>query len=252
MTDRFPICHPITAAYEGGWSNHPQDPGGATMYGVIQTVYDAWRKKKGLPRRSVKFIEMSEALEIYRTNYWVPCGAPNLFPGVDLAVYDASVNSGVSRGRKWLAASLGSTDHTETVKRICRARLSFMQSLKIWKTFGKGWGRRVAGIEAKGVAMAMEAMGTTAGAIRTRAKIEASQATADAKSADKTTKTLGTAGAASGGAPVAADQVVTPVDTTTLAMLGVVALVCIVAAIIFFAKKRAAEARAEAYQEISA
>ncbi|CUX63012.1 MULTISPECIES: hypothetical protein [Agrobacterium] len=83
-------------------------------------------------------ISLSEAL-IYREKYWNPTAVKfNLFPGVDLAVYDASVHSGVSRGIKWLKSATGSNDHAGTVKRICRARLSFMQSLAIWKQFGKG------------------------------------------------------------------------------------------------------------------
>ena len=96
MADRFDVCHPITAKWEGGWSNHKADPGGATMYGVTQAVYDKWRKKRGLKTQSVRNITMQEALIIYKENYWNACGAPDLFPGVDLSVYDASVNSGVS------------------------------------------------------------------------------------------------------------------------------------------------------------
>ena len=56
----------------------------------------------------------------------------------------------MSRGIKWLKASVGSSDHTVTARAICRKRLSFMQSLKIWKTFGKGWSNRVADIEVIG------------------------------------------------------------------------------------------------------
>ncbi len=77
MTDRFEACHHITAGWEGGWSNHPDDPGGATMYGVIQSVYDAYRKRKGLPTRSVRLITRTEALDIYRAEYWEKCGAPS-------------------------------------------------------------------------------------------------------------------------------------------------------------------------------
>lgn len=70
--------------------------------------------------------------------------------GVDLATYDASVNSGGSRGGKWLLTSVGGPDY-ETAKRICAKRLSFAQSLKICKTIGKGWSHRIADFEAKGV-----------------------------------------------------------------------------------------------------
>ncbi|KQO80231.1 hypothetical protein [Rhizobium sp. Leaf262] len=142
----------------------------------------------------------------------------NLFPGVDLAVYDASVNSGGSRGLKWLKASAGSNDHSETVKRIYRARLSFMQSLAIWKSFGKGWGRRVADSEAKGVAMALAAMGVTEVAIKTKARTGSVAAQKQASTAAKTATGAATTSVATGSAPVVEPTAMA--DTTTLWVLG--------------------------------
>lgn len=249
MTDRFDVCHPITAGWEGGWSDHKDDPGGKTMYGVTQATYDGWRKSKGLPLRSVRLITMAEALSIYRTNYWEACGAPNLFAGVDLAVYDASVNSGVSRGRKWLKASAGSNDHSVTVKRICRARLSFMQSLAIWKSFGKGWGRRVADIEVKGVAMALAAMGATESRIRAEAKAEAAAAQNASRNAAKKAVTSA-GGAVSSGAAPAVDP--SAADPSALWLFGALFLFLAVGAGVMFVRKRAADARAEAYGKAAA
>lgn len=157
MSDRFETCHAITAKWEGGWSNHPADPGGKTMYGVTEAVYHAWLRTKGRATRPVRNITMAEALEIYRDRYWNPTAVRyNLRPGVDLATYDAGVNAGVSRAIQWLTKAQGGPDH-QTVKRICAFRLSFKQALKTWATFSKGWTRRVADIEAKGVAMALAA-----------------------------------------------------------------------------------------------
>ncbi|TIX97406.1 MAG: N-acetylmuramidase, partial [Mesorhizobium sp.] len=56
--------------HEGGYVNHRQDPGGPTNKGVTQRVYDAYRKGKGLPMRSVKHITMDEVYEIYDRQYW--------------------------------------------------------------------------------------------------------------------------------------------------------------------------------------
>jgi len=150
---RFETCHAITAKWEGGWSDHPSDPGGKTMYGITQGTYHAWLRKQKSKIRPVRQITKTQALAIYKQNYWSPI-ASRLKPGVDLAAYDACVNSGLGRARKWLAASVGGKDH-ETVKRICARRLAFMRSLRIWKTFGRGWSRRVADIEARGVKMAL-------------------------------------------------------------------------------------------------
>lgn len=153
--DRFDVCHAITVAWEGGWSDHPADPGGKTMYGITEAVYHAWLRTKGRAERPVRTITKAEALEIYRDRYWNPTAERyRLKPGVDLATYDAGVNAGVTRAIQWLTKAQGGPDH-QTVKKICAARLSFKQGLAIWKTFGRGWTRRVADIEAKGVAMAL-------------------------------------------------------------------------------------------------
>ncbi len=250
MTDRFEICQAVTGKWEGGWSDHPDDPGGKTMYGITETRWHEYQDKMGMKRTPVRNITMAQALKFYRSEFWLACGADKLFPGVDLAVYDASVNSGVSRGRKWLLASAGSNDHSETVKKICRARLSFMQSLKIWKTFGKGWGRRVADIEARGVAMALEAMGLSATQVREKALYESVTSAKQASSAKKAATTSATAASAPAAAPVVEPSSVT--DATTVWLLVAIVAAGAVATIIFIAKKRAADARVEAYNEIAA
>ncbi|NTA80729.1 hypothetical protein A6U97_02915 [Agrobacterium tumefaciens] len=250
MTDRFEICQAVTGKWEGGWSDHPDDPGGKTMYGITETRWHQYQDKMGMKRTPVRNITMAQALKFYRSEFWLACGADKLFPGVDLAVYDASVNSGVSRGRKWLLASAGSNDHSETVKKICRARLSFMQSLKIWKTFGKGWGRRVADIEARGVAMALEAMGLSTTQVREKALYESVTSAKQASSAKKAATTSATAASAPAAAPVVEPSSVT--DATTVWLLVAIVAAGAVATIIFIAKKRAADARVEAYNEVAA
>jgi len=249
MSDRFEICHPITAAWEGGWSNHKADPGGKTMLGITEVRWHQWQDARGEKRTPVRNVTMAQALKFYRSEFWEASGAARLAPGVDLAVYDASVNSGVSRGRKWLAGAIGSENHAETVKRICRARLSFMQLLKIWKTFGKGWGRRVADIEVKGVAMALAFMGASDKRIRVEAKAEAEAAKRAAATASKAAKSAGTGAAASGGAPV-----IDPVsaDPAALWILGGLCLVLAIGAVFFIIRRRAADARAEAYAGVAA
>lgn len=205
--DRFETCHAITAKWEGGWSNHKADPGGKTMYGVTEAVFHAWLKAKGRPIRPVRSITLEEAREIYRSNYWQAVGADRLYPGVDLATYDAAVNAGVSRGRKWLLASLDNQDrHDRTVKAICAARLSFKRGLAIWKTFGKGWTNRVVDIEAKGVRMALEAMGA--------GWMVSERLGDEAQAAKKKADRQGAGGVASGGGTVA------PVGAENLDQVG--------------------------------
>jgi lysozyme family protein len=249
MSDRFEICQAITATWEGGWSNHKADPGGKTMYGVTEVRWHEYQDKMAWKRTPVRLITRDQALKFYRSEFWDAINGDQLFPGVDLATHDASVNSGVSRGRKWLKAAAGSNDHSVTVKNICRARLSFMQSLKIWKTFGKGWGRRVADIEVKGVAMALAAMGATPGRIQADAKTEAAAAKTTAVTADRAAKTTATGAAGSAGAP-AIDP--SAVDTSALWILGGLAVVLAIGAALLIIRKRAASARAEAYAGVMA
>jgi lysozyme family protein len=137
---------------EGGWSDNPADPGGATMKGVTLATFR--RRHPNATKADLRAISNDDLASIYRDGFWKPVNGDGLASGVDLVTFDASVNSGPGRALGWLKASVGGSD-VETVKRICARRLSFMQGLKIWKTFGKGWARRVAAIEAKGVAWAM-------------------------------------------------------------------------------------------------
>jgi len=218
-TAKFRRCHDVTKAWEGGWSDHPADPGGKTMYGVTEAVYHAWQRQHGKPIRPVRQITLAEAEQIYFEQYWVPSGGPTLAAGVDLATYDASVNSGVSRGRKWLLASIGGPDH-DTVKRICAKRLGFMQSLDIWKTFGRGWARRVAAIEAKGVAWALTAAKDNRAVVKQQLDDEAGKAGSLAR------KQTGAAAGAGGGGAISIDHGAQLGDwiLTGIAVLAVAAL----------------------------
>jgi lysozyme family protein len=140
MADNFERCLRITLKWEGGYSNHPDDPGGATMKGIIQREYDAWRKKHRLRRRPVRQIEEEELRAIYRREYWDPCECAGLGAGMDLCMFDAAVNSGVARAKKWL-------ERTQDIDAFCDARLAFLQGLgRLWRVFGAGWRRRVQGI----------------------------------------------------------------------------------------------------------
>ena len=87
--------------WEGGYSNHPSDPGGATMQGITQATYDAYRTGRGLPVRAVKLLTRPELEEIYRVRYWNPAGCSELDWPVCLAVFDTAVNCGVSRATRW-------------------------------------------------------------------------------------------------------------------------------------------------------
>lgn len=156
---------------EGGYVNHPQDPGGETNFGVTQRVYDAYRSRLGLKRASVRYISKTEVAQIYRDSYWALAKCDQLPDGVDFVVFDGAVNSGVAQSAKWLQRALGVKDdgvigpatiaaalrhknHDQLVADILALRLKFLKSLKTWKAFGKGWAARIADVKATGQAWA--------------------------------------------------------------------------------------------------
>ncbi len=156
----------LVLAHEGGFVNHPKDPGGATNKGVTQKVYDAYRAVKGLKHHSVRLIDNIEVQDIYLKNYWRLVRGDSLPAGVDYAVFDFAVNSGVSRSIRYLQKVVGVNDDAvigdmtlEAVYRyarkdeegliatLCANRVAFLQSLPTFQTFGRGWMRRVVGLQ---------------------------------------------------------------------------------------------------------
>jgi len=107
MKSNYQTALAAVLKHEGGYANHPRDPGGATMKGVTQRVYDAFRRNKSLPTRLVRDIADDELQAIYRRQYWDATSCDDLPSGVDYAVFDFAVNSGVSRAATYLQTVLG-------------------------------------------------------------------------------------------------------------------------------------------------
>ena len=159
MKENYPQALKQVLKYEGGYVDHPKDPGGPTNKGVTQAVYDAWQKKNGLPTQSVRNISDAAVAAIYKQQYWDAISGDDLPSGVDFAVFDFAVNSGVSRAAKYLQAVVGVTQDgqigpatiqatkTYVAMAVTNKRLAFMQSLSIWSTFGKGWSARIADVK---------------------------------------------------------------------------------------------------------
>lgn len=152
-----------TLQYEGGYTNHPADPGGPTNWGI--TIADArmyW--KKDATAADVKAMPKSVAIEIYRKHYWDAMKCDSLPAGVDLAVFDFGVNSGVSRSLSYYAAC-PKTDPVATVQILCDKRLAFLKGLRTWGVFGKGWNSRVVDVKAVAVKMARTGVLIPTGAV---------------------------------------------------------------------------------------
>lgn len=170
MRDNFAASLAAVLVHEGGYVNHPKDPGGATNKGVTQSVYNDWRQRKGLDLRSVRSLEQSELEAIYRRQYWDVVKGDSLPAGVDYCVFDFAVNSGANRAARYLQRAVGVAEDGQIgpvtlkavaamepdclVDGICNARMTFLKGLTTFDVFGKGWSRRVEDVRAKAKAMA--------------------------------------------------------------------------------------------------
>lgn len=147
--------------HEGGYSNHPSDPGGETMWGV--TIAVARANGYTGPMRSMP-VDVAKA--IYRKQYWDAVRADDLPPAVRYAVFDAAVNSGVVQASKWLQRAVGVGEdgrigpqtltaaraaHPDNLRRrMLGFRLSAMTDMKGWQAFSRGWAKRIAALLTEG------------------------------------------------------------------------------------------------------
>jgi len=154
--------------HEGGYVNNSRDSGGMTNLGVTAKVWESW---VGHPvdEKQMKALTPDDVAPLYKRKYWDACGADELVCGIDYAVFDYAVNSGVGRAVKTLQACVGvpidggigpvtlaaikAQNSAELIKNICSKRLDFLRSLSAFPTFGKGWERRVNEVQAEALRM---------------------------------------------------------------------------------------------------
>jgi lysozyme family protein len=153
MTNLFKPALKKTLTYEGGWSDNPKDPGGATMHGITLTTYRLF--KANATKHDLLIIPPAMVEHIYRTNYWDNIVGDKLPPGVGAVTFDYAVNSGLGRALRALRAAQAAYPHDPAaqVAHICDSRLAFLKSLKTFPVFGKGWTRRVSGVKAFGLSL---------------------------------------------------------------------------------------------------
>lgn len=230
------------------------------MRGITLAVYRRYRP--GATKLDLRSISDIEVQAIYRDGYWNPIKGDDLPIGVDLATFDFGVNSGVSRASKYLQRALRveadgkignvtiaaarSASGKEVIQRLCGSRLSFVQALSTFGTFGKGWSRRIADVEAKAVAMCLTAGAAMTPAVKATLLDEA--AAADVQSAQA--KRTATGSAATGGTVGGADAVANGGPNWML--IAVLASVVIAALVVFMIRARQQKERSEAYQSVAA
>jgi lysozyme family protein len=158
MKENFDQALKAILHHEGGFVNHPKDPGGMTNLGVTKRVWEEWVGHE-VDEKAMRALTPETVGPMYKTKYWDKIRGDDLPTGVDYAVFDAAINSGPGRAAKWLQtavgavpdgaigagtlAKVGAMDAKSIIEKYQETRLAFMQSLPTWEVFGKGWGRRV-------------------------------------------------------------------------------------------------------------
>ena len=243
MKLNFPPALKFTLGFEGGYVNHPKDPGGHTNKGI--TLSTLRRYRPGATVADLKAIPDDLVERIYKDGYWDKVNGDTLAAGVDGATFDYAVNSGPAAAKKSLMASIGGTP-VETVKRLCARRLSIYKTFRHWSTFGKGWTRRIVTGEALWVKWALAASTAPERVPVEMAKEEATARTQSGKDAVK----AGGSGAGAGGAGVSTtvDSGVQWDQMVHLFAGGLVVL-GIAAAIYFIWRAHVNKLRAEAYRK---
>lgn len=194
MRDNFDRIFPLVIRHEGGYVDHPRDPGGATNLGVTIGTLSGWLGRPAT-KAEVRALTVAKVAPIYRKNYWDACRCDELPSGVDYVVFDPAVNSGPGRAKAWYAKGKRPRP-ADTVRAVSAIRRGFLQSLRTFSTFGKGWMRRVAEVEAHALKMTMAdqpaAMKTaTLMQEAARSEVRAKRATATAGGAAPVTAAAG-------------------------------------------------------------
>lgn len=157
MKKNFKGCLKMLLVHEGGFVNHPEDPGGATNLGVTKATLQAYLGRH-VSMQEMKDLTPDDVEPIYRERYADAVQFDELPSGVDWAVLDWAVNSGPGRAAKALQKCVGATqdgaigpktlaavkkaEPQKIIEDLHKERQSFYEGLKTFKTFGKGWTKR--------------------------------------------------------------------------------------------------------------
>ena len=172
MKDNFEASLKMILHHEGGYVNHPSDPGGRTNLGVTQAVYENWLNRP-VTEQEMRSLTIGDVTPLYEKNYWDRVKAEHLPSGVDFCTFDLAVNGGVGRGARMLQKVVGVSqdggigpqtlgavskmDPVDIIENYAAQREAFYRRLKTFDTFGRGWLRRNAETRIAALKMAEEA-----------------------------------------------------------------------------------------------
>jgi len=151
-------------ASEGGYVNHPSDPGGMTNLGVTKRVWEEWVGRES-NEKEMRALTPELVAPLYKRKFWDACKCNDMPTGIDYLVFDFAVNAGPGRSAKILQTAVGvpadggigpitleavnKMDGDDLIKKFSQAKEDFYRSLNTFETFGKGWLNRVAAVKIK-------------------------------------------------------------------------------------------------------
>lgn len=184
LTDSFDQIQPIIERWEGGFVDHPRDPGGPTNMGITLKTLESWRRHP-VTREDVRMLSRAEARDIFRARYWTPLRCAEMPPAAALMTYNTGVLSGPGRAARILQdalnrqgsglridGSIGSATiaacvkarQTELVSDYAQAYETFLRGLSNYDVFGKGWRSRLSDVQA----FALDFVGSAVAEVPTR------------------------------------------------------------------------------------
>lgn len=171
-TSQFERCLEVILHHEGGYVNHPRDPGGMTNLGVTKRTWESWTGRPA-SEAEMRALTPEVVAPLYEARYWNVIQADNLPMGVDLVVFDFGVNAGPARAARYLQTVIG-TDADgmigpmtlatlqaftrahgagELIRLYSEQRRQYYRSLATFDTFGRGWLRRTDEVEQTALGM---------------------------------------------------------------------------------------------------
>lgn len=151
---------------EGGFVDDPDDPGGATKWGI--SLRFLRRIDPGADAETIRNLSYDRMAGIYREHFWDACKCGGLPAGLSLAVFDCAVNQGPPSARKILQRAIKvkpdgyigpvtlsavlRADPRQVLKRFMARRAVRYAVTANFDDFGYGWMTRLMAVGAAALA----------------------------------------------------------------------------------------------------
>jgi lysozyme family protein len=153
---------------EGGWSNHPADNGGATMYGVLFSEWQKWVHPRKVDIAQFRKITPDDAKAVFRAWYWDPLNCEKMVPGLAYMVFDCGLLHGIHNSARWLQIganakvdghvgaktieAVGDADPSDLIAKMHELRMKRIKGHADYKVFGRGWINRALRVKKRALA----------------------------------------------------------------------------------------------------